>query len=196
MRQILFAGFIGVRCVSVHSRIAGCRRRGGQVRPHGTAPRHGGRGAVMTPAGLMTGGPSKRTGGVAGSLAFMAVPCDICPRVGCPAAWAAVRQSAGTTERPAADSRSPLYASVAAPVLAGPGGTKDQGFGQRFAAGITPAGTGCRRPYKQHGAHRRAAREICPASAQRHWPADPGSRVSSPQPARTRRRTPTAALTA
>jgi hypothetical protein len=85
MRQILFAGFIRVRCVLVHPRIAGCRRRGGQVRRHGTAPRHRGRGVVMTPAGLMTGGgPPKRTGGVAGSLAFMAVPCDICPRVGCP----------------------------------------------------------------------------------------------------------------
>ena len=85
MRQILFAGFIGVRCVLVRSRVAGCRRRGGQVRPHGTAPRHGGRGAAMTPAGLMTGGgPPKRTGGIAGSLAFMAVPCDICPRVGGP----------------------------------------------------------------------------------------------------------------
>ena len=39
----------------------------------------------MTPFWSMTGGgPPKRTGGVAGSPAFMAVPCDICPRVGGP----------------------------------------------------------------------------------------------------------------
>jgi hypothetical protein len=73
---------------------------------------------------------------------------------------------------------------------------KDQRFGLRFATGITPTSTGCRRPCKQHCAHRRAAREICPASAQRHWPAGPGSRVSSPQSARIRRRAPTVALVA
>jgi hypothetical protein len=85
MRHIPFAGFIWVRCVLVRSRVAGFRRRAGQVRPHRTAPRHGGRGAAMTPAGLMiSGGPPKRTGGVAGPPAFMAVPCDICPSVGCP----------------------------------------------------------------------------------------------------------------
>jgi hypothetical protein len=56
MRQIPFAGFIWVRCVLVHSRAAGCRRRAGQVRPHRTRPRHGKRGAAMTPVGLMTGG--------------------------------------------------------------------------------------------------------------------------------------------
>ena len=60
-----------------------------------------------------------------------------------------------------------------APVLAGPGPDRGSGSAPRFATGITPAGTGCRRPCKQHGAHRRAAREICPASARWHWPAGP-----------------------
>ena len=61
-----------------------------------------------------------------------------------------------------------MYASVAAPALG-----RDQGSGVRagVASGLTPAGTGCRRPCKQHCAHRGAAREICPAPAQRHWPA-------------------------
>ena len=84
MRQIPFAGFYWVRCVLVRSQIAGCRRAG-QARPHRTAPRHGERGAAMTPAGLMTGGGLPR--GPAASRvhpAFIAVPCDICPRVGCP----------------------------------------------------------------------------------------------------------------
>jgi hypothetical protein len=83
MRHIPFEAFIWVRCVLVHSQIAGCRRAG-QVRPHRTAPRRGERGATITPAGLMTGGgPPKRTGGVRVYPAFMAVPCNICPRVGC-----------------------------------------------------------------------------------------------------------------
>ena len=110
------------------------------------------------------------------------------------AARAAVRQSAGTTQRPAADSRWP-YGRVSCGAGAG-GETKDLGSGPRFASVLTPAGTGCRRPCKQHGAHQGAAREIWPAPAQRHWPAGPGSWVSSPQPARTRRRTPAAALAA
>ncbi|MGH3846092.1 MAG: hypothetical protein ACRDS0_32435 [Pseudonocardiaceae bacterium] len=37
------------------------------------------RGAAMTAAGLTGDGPLKRSGSVAGSLTFMAVPCDICP---------------------------------------------------------------------------------------------------------------------
>ena len=68
---------------------------------HRTPPRRAW--AAITPAGLMTSGePPKRTGGVAGSR-----PSWQCLATSVPAsaARAAVRQSAGTTQRPAADSR-------------------------------------------------------------------------------------------
>jgi hypothetical protein len=44
-------------------------------------PTHGSLAAAVL---ARCGCPPKRTGDVAGSPAFMAVPCDICPRVGCP----------------------------------------------------------------------------------------------------------------
>jgi hypothetical protein len=74
--------------------------------------------------------------------------------------------------------------------------TKDQRFRLRWASGLTPASTGRHRPCKQRCAHRRAAREIRPASARRHRSAGPGGQVSSPQTARIRRRTPAVALAA
>ena len=84
---------------------------------------------------------------------------------------------AGTIQRPAAGSRWPcVRGRLRRRALAGPGPGQGSEVRLRFATGITPASTGCRRPCKQHCAHRRAAREICSASAQRHWPAagEPG----------------------
>ena len=142
------------------------------MRPHLTGLRHGERGAAMTPADLTGGGPPKRSGGVAGSSAFMAAPCGICP----PAS--AVRAALAPGEATGLGQLSGLPSAVDGLVYAVSYGagrwlvrdqTMDQRFGLWFATGITPASTGCRRPCKQHCAHRRAAREICPASAQRHW---------------------------
>jgi hypothetical protein len=131
MRRIPFAGFIWVRCVFARSRVAGCRRAG-RVGRHRTAPRHGGRGAAMTPAGLMiSGGPPKRTGG----CQRVHRPSCQCLATSVPvsaarAARAAVRQSAGTTQRPAADSR---WACGRVSCGAGAGAeSKDLGSGLRF----------------------------------------------------------------
>ena len=127
--------------------------------------------------------PPKRSGGVAGSPTFMAVPCDICSaRVGysggqVPGEATGLGQLGGLP--PAVDGL--VYAvSYGAVRWLVRHQTKDQRFGLPFATGITPISTGCRRPCKQHCAHRRAAREICPASAQQRWLAGLEGRVSSP----------------
>ena len=148
---------------------------------HRTPPRRARR--SHDAADLTGGAPPKRSGGAAGSLTFMAAPRGIRP----PASAARVAQAPG--EATGLGQLSGLLTAVDGLVYAVSYGagrwlvrdqTKDQRFGLRFATGITPASTGCRRPCKQHCAHRRAAREICPASAQQRWIASLGGRVFSP----------------
>jgi hypothetical protein len=103
---------------------------------HRTPPRRARR-SHDAPAGLMTGGgPPKRTGDVAGSPAFMAVPATSVPASAARVARAAVRQSAGTTQRPAADSRWPCV-RVSCGAGAGWSG-RNQGSGVRAAVRCWP----------------------------------------------------------
>jgi hypothetical protein len=171
MRQNRSRAFVWVRCVLVRSRVAGCRRCAGPGASASQRTGHEERGAAVTPAGRMSGGgPPKKVSGCRGfTFVHSSAQRHLPARVEASCTRRLRRQGA-----------------------AGPG--RDQGSGARAA--VTPAGTGCRKPCKQHGAHRRAVRERCPASARRRWSAGPGSQVSAPQPARIRRRAPAVALVA